>query len=545
MFKKSHLSIPSPKMLRDSSSATSLQPLDYLQTSPVRGQLEAYSDTTRTGWRFLQCTDTPNELKVLLPPRTALLYGQLLKAETSELAKLQHASWDRILEIRHLKDRMIRKCQRLVQSYSQATSSAIPPFLTLHAPSDFRMKEMEKWIRRQESHFSTTEISVKKKSSADKTKSRNSSCCNRCAMNAHVTPHHHVSSSRRVSMLSSSSHRSPVVERSSSKPPTARASPSTKAKVASKRSHSSSPARSTVIREAHEERSVVHENRTHYHSETLESRMYDSTHLQSRKTHDAKHRVVSDDTQNFHLELSPPRHAPQINHESEAITVGLLATSPEPLPHPYRGSTSTDFLPLGASLELSEDYDRVPALPIINSYTRANEEGPSSSPSPPSEKEDDAPGENGTAPPLRRRSSLKRSGSALRLSMNYSNKTVSWAMDRDWTDQMLKYEFATGEVDEIDLEWDSIFARYQEEMAGMKAMRNNVSRALGSLLAEAEKLQREDEVLRDQEDRLRLTFDQLENKHKQYRTKVKAALQETKQALTLCSAKRNDELQAS
>lgn len=48
-----------------SSSAISLLPLDYLQASPVRGQLEPHDEaSTKPGWRFLQCTDTPNELKV-------------------------------------------------------------------------------------------------------------------------------------------------------------------------------------------------------------------------------------------------------------------------------------------------------------------------------------------------------------------------------------------------------------------------------------------------------------------------------------------------
>jgi hypothetical protein len=45
-------------------SLDSWPPLDYLQPSPVRGQLEPYSEKTKAGWRFLQCTDIPDELKV-------------------------------------------------------------------------------------------------------------------------------------------------------------------------------------------------------------------------------------------------------------------------------------------------------------------------------------------------------------------------------------------------------------------------------------------------------------------------------------------------
>lgn len=53
-------------MRRDSTASTAtLPPLEYLHASPIRGQLEPSDEATKkTGWRFLQCTDTPNELKV-------------------------------------------------------------------------------------------------------------------------------------------------------------------------------------------------------------------------------------------------------------------------------------------------------------------------------------------------------------------------------------------------------------------------------------------------------------------------------------------------
>ncbi|KAH9982933.1 hypothetical protein BGW80DRAFT_1161357, partial [Lactifluus volemus] len=122
--------------------------LAYYQPSPVRGQLEPYEPQSRPGWRYLQCTDTPNELKVLLPPKTALLYSQLLQLEVSQLAMGRNADWDRILHIRHLKDRMIRKCQRLSRTaHTPGTTPAA--FRIVHAPPDFRLKEMERWLRDQ------------------------------------------------------------------------------------------------------------------------------------------------------------------------------------------------------------------------------------------------------------------------------------------------------------------------------------------------------------------------------------------------------------
>ena len=38
--------------------------LDIHRVSPVRGQLEAYDPHTPKGCRYIQCTETPNELKV-------------------------------------------------------------------------------------------------------------------------------------------------------------------------------------------------------------------------------------------------------------------------------------------------------------------------------------------------------------------------------------------------------------------------------------------------------------------------------------------------
>lgn len=40
------------------------KPLEYLRLSPVRGQLEPYDPKSPMGWRYIQTTDTLNELKV-------------------------------------------------------------------------------------------------------------------------------------------------------------------------------------------------------------------------------------------------------------------------------------------------------------------------------------------------------------------------------------------------------------------------------------------------------------------------------------------------
>ncbi|KAG6885571.1 hypothetical protein C0993_012573 [Termitomyces sp. T159_Od127] len=121
---------------------------DHMHGSPVRGQLEPHDSRTAKGWRYIQTTDTPNQLKVLLPPGIAYMYEQLLKLEDYELRKGSSLSWERILEIRHLKDRMIRKCQRLAKSpLTRSSGVAVGlSFQTIVAPSDFRLREMERWF---------------------------------------------------------------------------------------------------------------------------------------------------------------------------------------------------------------------------------------------------------------------------------------------------------------------------------------------------------------------------------------------------------------
>ncbi|KAF9040579.1 hypothetical protein BJ165DRAFT_1406648 [Panaeolus papilionaceus] len=133
--------------------------LDILRVSPIRGQLETYDPRTPKGWRYIQTTDTPNELKVLLPPATASMYEQLLKLENYELTKKSTISWERIMEIRRLKDRMIRKCHKLAKTSMpmsrQASIGETFVFQTFVAPQDFRCKEMEKWFKEQQKRASS------------------------------------------------------------------------------------------------------------------------------------------------------------------------------------------------------------------------------------------------------------------------------------------------------------------------------------------------------------------------------------------------------
>ena len=109
-----------------------------------------------------------------------MIYAHLLRAEALELAKDQAASWDRIMEIRHLKDRMIRKCQRLSRGANvRDKNTARVMFFTVHAPPDFRMKEMERWFRDQGAevaNMATTESHTRPY------------CCEKCGPPTHTVP---------------------------------------------------------------------------------------------------------------------------------------------------------------------------------------------------------------------------------------------------------------------------------------------------------------------------------------------------------------------
>lgn len=72
-----------------------------------------------------------------------------------------------------------------------------------------------------------------------------------------------------------------------------------------------------------------------------------------------------------------------------------------------------------------------------------------------------------------------------------------------------------------DHEWGVVCDNYREELSGLRVLRRNVTETLSKLKLETEKLQREDEVIRDQEDKLRAGFEQLEQKHDQYKAKGK------------------------
>ena len=399
--------------------------------------------------------------KVLLPPRTAQIYALLLKAELDELEKQRDASWERILDIRRLKDRMIRKCQRLAKTYFASNPGSHIPFLTLHAPPDFRVKEIEKWIRLQEG----SDV-LKKLVSPDTLRQRGSFCCDRCA---NLVPHNHTISSRRSSTQTVHSRRASASEKLPSKGSTlSRRSSVSMSNTKGTNPKSPSPNRSTVInentvrhvrsREAHAEEHIsshvsnhFHENVTFHATDAVQehAQVLASTHRQSasieasrfteaklQETKRSIHTIAEDPHE---LSMDHTNRSYVENHSEVGSLSNLSIVSLDPLPVPYHGSTSAAFM------EICDSPVDV-TFPEANKPRQRDSSTEDSTPSPPSEDDLTTDGMPRRDIP-RRRSSLKRSNSELRMSMAYSAKTVSWAMDQDWAHQMTKYHAAAAQVE--------------------------------------------------------------------------------------------------
>ena len=72
-----------------------------------------------------------------------------------------------------------------------------------------------------------------------------------------------------------------------------------------------------------------------------------------------------------------------------------------------------------------------------------------------------------------------------------------------------------------DRDWEAARVSYERELADMRSLRQNISRTLINLRVETEKLQQEDEVMRDHEFKFRQSYKQLEQTQQIYRAKGK------------------------
>ncbi|KAK0233129.1 hypothetical protein IW262DRAFT_1290253 [Armillaria fumosa] len=429
--------------------------LDYYRVSPVRGQLEPYDPTTARNWRYIQTTDTPNELKVLLPPSVASMYEQLLKLEVLELEKHATVSWERILEIRHLKvsstllflgDRMIRKCQRLSRVIPPKRIGRGDPFVfqTLIAPEDFRLKEMETWFHQEQSRHKGR--SAAHRPTVQKAHSRNS-CCVRCAR---ATQSNLAASapSTAPAMKSGQTHSLKEVGSNSSKnTPTSSHAVSSLTKTV-KEEPSLPQIPTTINLEIPEPPPSVLEDIAFEATKPIEAEVVDVAPA---------------------ADTSPPLvHTEEQHDSSDSSTIAPTPPpSPPPLPHLLRISDPS----------LLKDILETETPPVITPM-----------PEPPAPR-----------PPLvRRRSCIKLK----RSSIGDSVKTVSWADDREWTEHFPKRPVTPEPVmvEEPGSTWGE---NYDEHVSRLDILHRELTKSLEEIRADPAHFRAVDAIISDH--KLRVT----------------------------------------
>jgi hypothetical protein len=349
-------------------------------------------------------------LQVLLPPKTSLLYSQLLQYESSELGRGRGADWDRILYIRHLKDRMIRKCQRL-SKMTHTPGTAPTAFRIVHAPPDFRLKEMERWLRDQEPRGKSTK-EVRRQPSAETTNTQSQS-----------------------SLRGYTPAQSPRVHRTSRVPPSptpAQRTPLSRAPGTLRRHGSGSTRSSNYV----DSRASVESprQRPSVHTQTAPPRIpYLSPVVEERTESPPPSNVLP----------NPFGDTPQRTVEESASAspeaVRSDTVSPDPLPHLYRPpSMLAPMGELAAAMMMSPPEPVAMPEPFVESFLPTEPVGPGM-PEPTIPLDPNQPIPGPSRPQLvRRRSSLRQNGG--RSSANGTPKVVSWAMDRDWADHLTKFD---------------------------------------------------------------------------------------------------------
>ncbi len=438
-------------------------------------------------------------LQVLLPAKTSTLYGNLLAAEVEELGKGQTTSWDRIKEIRRLKERMIHKCERLARA--SVTDRNATPMITLYAPPEFRLREMEKWLKQQSVDHGL----------------QNFSCCSMCGPLGPQDSRPTLSrkaSSRSTSVIAT---RTAITTQGSTTTWIAPSYPSARSVAAPVSNHIVS-ARATRFNRVPErvpklpggsssqtyiepDPAVVHSqpkkpepnhqpSRTAQRSNSLRSR--EGLHVPN-----ATRQPGSPPTKRPLESTEQPRHAPPSReavteahalpnkslkepieqqrrspkHEPILLAVHprALMKSPDPLPIPHRprghqedvARNTNESAVADHSAPASEVASEQEPLIIPDPASRRvepPEETPEEEPTPfPStgqilETIHEKPEESevcAARPLIRRRSSLKNKTSMSKLSVGSQSKSVTWAMDRAWTQQMAEIVKNTNEAEVI------------------------------------------------------------------------------------------------
>ena len=349
--------------------------------------------------------------QVLLPPKTAHMYSQLLHHEKSELGRGRGADWDRIVHIRHLKDRMIRKCQRLSRM-THSPGNVPAAFRIVHAPPDFRLKEMERWLRDQE---------PRGKSSKEARRQPSVETVNTQSQTSHPPgPYVHA--------------------QTPSRPPRAPRAPTSSA---SAQRASSSRVPGTLRRQGSGSTRSSNYIESRASTDSLRQGLL-TTHAQPLPSMHPFLSPVAEEQPESPPTVSvlpnPFGDTPQHGGGESAFTSPEAARtdvgSPDPLPHLYRPPSLHAPMAEVASAMMTGQPEpvMVPPLPQINIVPFQGEPIPLGMPEPVLEPGQSVAGPS--RPLLRRRSSLRQG----RSSANGTPKVVSWAIDRDWADHLTKFD---------------------------------------------------------------------------------------------------------
>jgi hypothetical protein len=306
---------------------------------------------------------------------------------------------------------MIRKCQRLSRM-THTPGTAPAAFRIVHAPPDFRLKEMERWLRDQERGKSTKEVRRQPSAETANTQSQSSN-----QTYAHSQPPR--------------SPRQPRVPASSALPQRGQ---STRTPGSIRRHGSGSTRSSNYV----DSRASVESprQRPSVHTQTNPQRNAFLSPVVEERTESPPPPIVL---------VNPYGETPQGPVEDSPFTGDTAmradAVSPDPLPHLYRPPSM--LAPMGELVAAMMAGS--PPEPVVQGMPEpfAESFAPTEPVAPymPEPSLSVIPDQLTAGPPrrlVRRRSSLKQNGG--RTSANGTPKVVSWAMDRDWADYLTKFD---------------------------------------------------------------------------------------------------------
>ena len=414
---------------------------------------------------------------------------------------------------------MIRKCQRLSRM-AHTPGTAPTAFRIVHAPADFRLKEMERWLRDQEPRTKSTK-EVRRQPSAETTNTQ--------------------SQSSQIAYTHAQSSRSPRTPRIPTSPTPAQRGSSTRA-PGNVRRHGSSSSRSSNYVESRASAESLRPRPSILPQVVPPHMPYLSPVVEERTESPPPPNIVLP---------NPYGDMPQRTVEESAFTdagaaVRAGVVSPDPLPHLYRQPNM--LAPMGelvGAMMVGSPPEPIanpaePPLPLgmpepfVESFVPTEPMTPGMPESAPPLDPDQPVAGPSRRPLVRRRSSLKQNGG--RSSANGTPKMVSWADHLTRFDHIIyAAEFAGPSSPPPSLSHASCWVltsclgseleearkRFQEEISGVQNLRSTITGALERLRLESDTLHREDAALRLHEERVVASFERLKVKEADYKERGK------------------------